>query len=189
VIGIQLRRQPATRHTPQVFAGGEPEKVERVRALLPDALYSDWEGIATQLRTAIERPPEDPVVPDAMAPYAGASLEQKLGLTGSTTVRLIDAPDAFTAKIEAARQTDGPAELVILFVRTPAELDEEQPQAMESVADGGSLWVAWPKGGKGARGELTQLLVRKRCMAAGWVDYKIASIDETWSALRFRRRD
>jgi CheY-like chemotaxis protein len=189
VIGIQLRRQPATRHTPQVFAGGEPDKVERVRALLPDARYSDWEGIATQLRTAIERPPEDPVVPDAMAPYAGASLEQKLGLTGSTTVRLIDAPDAFTAKIEAARQTDGPAELVILFVRTPAELDEELPQAMESVADGGSLWVAWPKGGKGARGEVTQLLVRERCMAAGWVDYKIASIDETWSALRFRRRD
>jgi CheY-like chemotaxis protein len=189
VIGIQLRRQPATRHMPQVFVGGEPDKVERVRALLPDARYSDWEGIATQLRTAIERPPEDPVVPDAMAPYAGASLEQKLGLTGSTTVRLIDAPDAFTAKIEAARQTDGPAELVILFVRTPAELDEEQPQAMESVADGGSLWVAWPKGGKGARGEVTQLLVRERCMAAGWVDYKIASIDETWSALRFRRRD
>jgi CheY-like chemotaxis protein len=189
VIGIQLRRQPATRHTPQVFAGGEPDKVERVRALLPDARYSDWEGIATQLRTAIERPPEDPVVPDAMAPYAGASLEQKLGLTGGTTVRLIGAPDAFAAKIEAARQTDGPAELVILFVRTRAELDEELPQAMESVADGGSLWVAWPTGGKGARGEITQLLVRERCMAAGWVDYKIASIDETWSALRFRRRD
>ena len=189
MIGIQLRRQPATRHTPQVFAGGEPDKVERVRAVLPDARYSDWEGIATQLRTAIERPPEDPVVPDAMAPYAGASLEQKLGLTGSTTVRLIGAPDAFPAKIEAARQTDGPAELVILFVRTPAELDEELPQAMESVADSGSLWVAWPKGGKGARGEVTQLLVRERCMAAGWVDYKIASIDETWSALRFRRRD
>jgi hypothetical protein len=26
-------------------------------------------------------------------------------------------------------------------------------------------------------------------MAAGWVDYKVASLDETWSALRFCRRD
>jgi hypothetical protein len=60
---------------------------------------------------------------------------------------------------------------------------------MESVADRGSLWVAWPKGGKGARGELTQLVVRRQGMAAGWVDYKIASLDETWSALRFRRRN
>jgi CheY-like chemotaxis protein len=188
VIGIQLRRQPATRHTPQVYAGGEPDKVERVRRILPDARYSDWEGIATQLRTAIERPPDDPVVPDAMAPYAGAPLEQKLGLTGSARVRLIGAPDEFAEQIEAARQTDGESELVILFVRNRAELDEELSRAMDSVAEDGSLWIAWPKGGKGDRGEVTQLVVRERGMAAGWVDYKIASFDETWSALRFRKR-
>jgi hypothetical protein len=39
----------------------------------------------------------------------------------------------------------------------------------------------------GAR-DLTQLVVRERGMAAGWVDYKIASLDDTWSALRFGRR-
>jgi hypothetical protein len=189
VIGIQLRRKPATRHTPQVFVGGEPDKVERVRAILPDARFSDWEGVATQLRTAIERPSSDPVVPDAMAPYADASLEQKLGLTGSATVRLIGAPKELTKKLAAARQTDGEAGLVMLFVQTPAELEQELPAAMDSVADGGSLWVAWPKGGKGARGDVTQLLVRERGMAAGWVDYKVASLDETWSALRFCRRD
>jgi CheY-like chemotaxis protein len=189
VIGIQLRRQPATRHTPQVYAGGEPDNVERVRAILPDARYSDWEGIATQLRTALERPPDDPVVPDAMAPYAAASLEQKLGLTGSARVRLIGAPDEFAEQIETARRTDGESELVILFVRNPVELDEQLRGAIESVAEGGSLWIAWPKGGKGARGEVTQLVVRERGMAAGWVDYKIASLDETWSALRFGKRN
>ena len=188
VIGIQLRRQPATRHTPQVYAGGEPDKVERVRAILPDARYADWEGIATQLRTAIERPPDEPVVPDAMAPYAGVSVEEKLGLTGSARLRLIGAPDEFAEQIDTRRQTDGQSELVILFVRETAELDQELPSAMESVAEGGSLWIAWPKGGKGARGEVTQLVVRERGMAAGWVDYKIASLDETWSALRFRKR-
>jgi CheY-like chemotaxis protein len=188
VIGIHLRRQPATRNTPQVFAGGEPEKVDRVRAILHDARFSDWDGIGAILRTAIERPPSDPVVPDAMAPYAAASLEQKLGLTGSARVRLIGAPDEFADQIETARQTDGDAELVILFVRTPSELEAELATAMDSVAEDGSLWVAWPKGGKGARGDVTQLLVRERAMAAGWVDYKIASLDDTWSALRFRRR-
>jgi hypothetical protein len=30
--------------------------------------------------------------------------------------------------------------------------------------------------------------VREQGMAAGWVDYKVASLDETWSALRFRKR-
>jgi hypothetical protein len=189
VIGIQLRRQPATRHTPQVYAGGEPEKVDRVREILPDARFSDWDGMGTILRTAVERPPDDPVVPDAMAPYAGVSVEQKLGLTGSSRVRLLGAPDEFAEQIEAARQTDGQAELVILFVRTTADLDRELPTAMDSVAEGGNLWVAWPKGGKGASGDVTQLVVRERGMAAGWVDYKIASLDDTWSALRFRKRD
>jgi response regulator RpfG family c-di-GMP phosphodiesterase len=188
VIGIQLRRQPATRRTPQVFAGGKPDKVERVRAILHDARFSDWDGIGAILRTAIERPPSEPVVPDAMAPYAGASLEQKLGLTGSSRVRLIGAPEEFARRIEAARQTDGEAELVILFVRAPDELSKELGRAMESVTEDGSLWIAWPKGGKGARGQVTQLLVREQGMAAGWVDYKIVSLDETWSALRFRKR-
>jgi len=123
-----------------------------------------------------------------MAPYAGASLEQKLGLTGDSRVRLIGAPDAFADRIEEARRTDGEAELVILFASTPAELEEQLASAMDSVVDDGSLWIAWPKGGKGARGELTQLAVRKHGMDAGWVDYKIASLDDTWSALRFRKR-
>jgi hypothetical protein len=67
-IGIQLRREAPTRQMPQVFAGGDPGNVERVRAVLPDARYADWGGLATQLRTAIERPPGDPVVPDPITP-------------------------------------------------------------------------------------------------------------------------
>jgi CheY-like chemotaxis protein len=188
VIGIQLRRQPRTRHTPQVFVGGKPDKVERVRAILPDVRYADWDGIATQLRTAIERPPENPVIPDTMAPYAGVPLEQKLGLTGSATVRLLDAPPDFADKIEEARRTDGPADLVIFFARSVGDLEDELSSALDSVAEGGSIWIAWPKGGTGARGELTQLAVRERAMAAGWVDYKVASLDDTWSALRFKYR-
>jgi hypothetical protein len=187
-IGIQLRRQPRTRHTPQVFAGGVPDSVERVRKILSDARYADWQGIATQLRTAIERPPGDPVVPDTMAPYAGVPLEQKLGLAGSATVRLIDAPPEFADTVEEARRTDGPADIVLLFVRTFAELDEKLQSSLDSVAEGGSIWIAWPKGGKRGRGEVTQPAVRERGMAAGWVDYKVASLGEGWSALRFSKR-
>ena len=35
-LGLTLRKWPATRHVPLVFAGGEAAKVARVRALLPD---------------------------------------------------------------------------------------------------------------------------------------------------------
>jgi hypothetical protein len=37
--------------------GGEPADVELVRVSLPDARFSDWDGIGTILRTALERPP------------------------------------------------------------------------------------------------------------------------------------
>jgi hypothetical protein len=188
VLGIALRRQAGTRHVPQVYAGGQAEKVERVRGILTDAHYADWGGLATQVRAAIERPPADPVVPDAMAPYGGRTLEQKLGLTGCATFRLIDPPAGFAKQVETARNTDGPAELVMLFVRTPAELQAELQPALDAVTDGGTIWIAWPKGGKTAKGDLTEPVVRERGMAAGWVDFKVASIDETWSGLRFKQR-
>jgi hypothetical protein len=187
-MGIALRRQAGTRHVPQVFAGGAPEKVERVRGILSDARYSDWDGLATQVRTAIERPPEDPVVPETTAPYAGRTLEEKLGLKGDSNIRLIGAPDGFSEKLAAARQTDGPAELVMLFARTPEELEAELPAALRAVTEGGSIWVAWPKGGKTAKGDLTEPVVREHGLGLGWVDFKVASIDDTWSGLRFKAR-
>jgi hypothetical protein len=43
-----------------VFAAAEPDDLDGLRAALPDARYSDWEGVATLVRTAIERPPDEP---------------------------------------------------------------------------------------------------------------------------------
>ena len=51
------------RDLPRVFLGGGPEHVDRIRQVLPDARFSDWDGIGTILRTAIERPPDEPVAP------------------------------------------------------------------------------------------------------------------------------
>jgi hypothetical protein len=56
-IAIELR------DLPRVFIDTRPEEIERVREVLPDARFSDWEGIGTILRTAVERPPDDPVAP------------------------------------------------------------------------------------------------------------------------------
>ena len=47
------------------------------------------------------------------------------------------------------------------------------------------LWVIWPKKASGMQTDLSQVIVRRIGMDAGLVDYKIASIDETWSGLRF----
>ena len=46
-VGAALRAAKATRFIPLVFVGGEPEKVARVQALLPDATYTTWEDVGS----------------------------------------------------------------------------------------------------------------------------------------------
>ena len=47
---------------------------------------------------------------------------------------------------------------------------------------------AWPKKSSGVTSDLTQPLVRAYGLARGLVDYKVASMDRTWTGLRFARR-
>ena len=71
-VGAALRATKATRFIPLVFVGGEPEKVARVRELLPDAVYSSWDEIGLALQVAITQPPANPVAPaSSMDAYAG----------------------------------------------------------------------------------------------------------------------
>ena len=44
-VALFLRKTKSTRHIPIVFVEGDTEKVERIRKLLPDAVYSTWRAI------------------------------------------------------------------------------------------------------------------------------------------------
>src|SRR3970040_2450082 len=65
-VGLAVRQSKATRHTPLVFVGGEPEKVARVKSLLPDATFTVWNKIRSALKQAIAHPPANPVRPDSL---------------------------------------------------------------------------------------------------------------------------
>ena len=96
-VGVTLRRAKTSRHVPLVFAGGAPEKVARVRELLPDAVFASWDGVDAALAAALASPPSDPVVPDSnLAGYASTPLPQKLGIKEGTVVCLSGAPGGFS---------------------------------------------------------------------------------------------
>ncbi|MGH7455755.1 MAG: hypothetical protein ACRENG_30650, partial [bacterium] len=42
---LAIRHDKTTRHIPIVFVDGEPEKVERVKEKIPDAVYTTWSHI------------------------------------------------------------------------------------------------------------------------------------------------
>jgi hypothetical protein len=59
---------------------------------------------------------------------------------------------------------------------------------MAAMLEGGPIWIAWPKKASGVMTDLSQQVVREVGLGAGLVDYKVCSIDETWSGLLFTRR-
>ncbi len=194
-VGIELRRQKATRLVPIVFAGGVPEKVERIRTLLPDATFCDWEAIAGAVQDALAAPPLNPVVPSTMDIYASASLAKKLGIRKGASVALLEAPNGFEAKleplpeaVEVRRGARGRANLVLLFAPSMSELRKRFPAAARLLEGGGSVWLAWPKKASGIATDLGETTVRSFGLAQGFVDYKVCAIDETWSGLLFTRR-
>ena len=143
----------------------------------------------------MNKPPTHPVVPNTMAAYSGTKLPKKLGIRAGSVVALLGSPARFEKTlgklpedVTLRRQARGTADLVMLFAKSRADLDRRLGTATRTMADRGSLWIAWPKKASGVASDLNQQLVRKTGLAAGLVDFKICAIDETWSGLRFARR-
>lgn len=195
-LAVLLRQREATRRVPIVFVGGEPEKVERTRQVIPDAVYTSWDEIEADLEAAIAAPPADPAVPDsAFAGYSGTPLVKKLGIKPGTSVALVDAPEDFESTLgplpdSASLGGVGPDEgdLVIWFTMSLRDLEGGVGDMATSLGPKASMWIAWPKKASGVETDVTQSDVRELGLAAGLVDYKICAIDKTWSGLLFTRR-
>jgi hypothetical protein len=134
-----------------------------------------------------------------MDAYAGTPLLRKLGVGPGTRVLLFDAPLGFEAALAPlpdrasvsrapAGAIAGTARVAILFARSVADLEAAFARAAASLDDKGTLWVAWPKRTSGVATDLSEAGVRSFGLGRGLVDFKVASIDQTWSGLRFARR-
>ena len=194
-VGMAVRESKSTRHLPLVFVGGDPEKVERIKKQLPDAVFTPWSRIKSSLKRAIAHPPADPIVPaSSLAGYSGTPLPKKLGIKAGSIVTLVNAPQDFEKTLGALpegvtlrRQARGRCDLAIWFPKSAKDL-RTRVERMGKLADKDGLWIAWPKQASGISSDLTQTVVRKTGLASGLVDYKVCAINETWSGLKFARR-
>lgn len=198
-LALTLRKFKSTRHMPLVFVEGEQEKVKPIKRFLPDVVHTTYGQIRDVLKHAIANPPEDPVVPrSAFDGYSGAPLPKKLGIKADSAVYLIDAPRDFEKtlgrlpeSVSICRMTEDTEKdrcsLIIWFVKSQKELENRMHKIRERIGKGG-IWIAWPKKESGISSDLSQTVVRKVGLASGLVDFKICSIDKTWSGLRFSLR-
>ena len=129
----------------------------------------------------------------ANAGYSGKPLVAKLGIRPGYRLALVLAPSGFRLEglpdgVRALGQSARDLDIVMLFVRSRAELARGFERETARLADGGMLWVAWPKKSSGVKTDLTEDAVREVVLPAGWVDVKVCAVDETWSGLKIVRR-
>jgi len=92
-LAVYLRGTKSTRHIPIIFVDGEPEKVQKIRDLIPDAEYTTLAKVAALVKRAIAKPPAAPVVPPQMMERsASRTTAQKMGIAANSRVALIDPP-------------------------------------------------------------------------------------------------
>jgi hypothetical protein len=194
-VALGLRKYKATRNVPLVFVGGEAKKVARIQELLPDAVYTIWDDVGRSLEQAIAHPPAEPVVPESVfAAYARTLLPKKLGIKANSVVALVGAPEPFEETLgelpEGAslqREVGERCDLTLWFVTEREDL-EARIEEMGTWAEGGGLWILWPKKSSGVVSDLSQTVVREIGLASGLVDFKVCAVDATWSGLRFTHR-
>jgi hypothetical protein len=119
------------------------------------------------------------------------TLPQKLQMKPNTKALVLNAPEGWSMPVlpdgvNVFTSASEPAyDFVLLFCTHQADIDTHALKAISHVKPEGGLWFAYPKAGK-----LNTNINRDRGWAAvtqaGWDGVRQVSIDDTWSALRFR---
>lgn len=194
-VALGIRAWKATRLVPLLFVGGEPEKVARVKKLLPDATFTTWNKIRSSLKQAIAHPPANPIRPDSLlAGYSGTPLPKKLGIKPNSVVALEGPPGNFYKTlgelpegVELLEEANQASDITLWFLRSREEL-QNGIKRMAARAGAGRLWMIWPKQSSGVETDLRENDLRAIGLAAGLVDFKVCAVDATWSGLAFTQR-
>ena len=194
-IALNFRITRSTRYVPLLFVGGDKQKIARIRQLLPDAIYTNWDSVRNDLGDALQSPPEDLVIPDSiMAGYSGTPLPKKLGIKSGTVIGLVNAPQGFEDtlgdlpdRVTLIHEVSQESDVILWFIRSLVEYKKNVAEYGANSGEG-RLWILWPKKTSGIDSDLSQAIVRQVGLESGLVDYKIAKINQIWSGLCFTKR-
>jgi hypothetical protein len=114
-----------------------------------------------------------------------SSVAQKLRISPGTAVRLIHAPDRHRP-LMGDLVDGGRADVVLLYSRSQEQLERDAAAAIDAVRDGGILWVCYPKKSAGTPSDMSREICRRLMVQRGWDAVSQISIDEIWSAMRFK---
>jgi hypothetical protein len=128
------------------------------------------------------------------AGYSDTPLTKKLGIAPGSVVALVGAPADFDQVLgqlppgaSLRKSGRGRRDLTLAFVGGVHDIERRWNRlALDQAVD--DVWLVWAKKASPLHAGVTEDLIREAGLERGFVDFKVAAIDETWSGLRFKRR-
>jgi hypothetical protein len=124
------------------------------------------------------------------------SLVKKLFIKRGYRVIVVNAPEHFALpqselpeEVEVCHELTGDFDFVLLFAHSQDELSAFVPKVLPHMKDGTTFWVAYPKKSSKIKSDISRDHGWDVLHAAGYQGVSLISIDETWSAMRFRKTE
>ncbi len=124
---------------------------------------------------------------------AKTPLINKLRMQPGQRVLILNAPPGYVdvlgdlpEGVRLAEEPSGIFDVVHLFVKNVAELERLGPQAVGAVKHDGLLWISYPKRSSKVETDISRDVGWEAIAAAGLRPVTQVSVDDVWSALRFR---
>lgn len=127
-----------------------------------------------------------------MAGYSGAPLTMKLGIKAGAVIFMIGAPREYRDWLMplpidvkfVLKAQNGGCDLVLVFLKSLAELERNLPRARAAMKPDGAIWVSWYKKSAKIPTDVTEDEVRKRALKTDLVDVKVCAVTDVWSGLK-----
>lgn len=129
------------------------------------------------------------------------TLWDTLGLRPGGTLALVGTPDAFVvpelpAGARLLDRASEPLDVTVFFTSREATLRGRMPLLAPWVAEGGSLWISWPREGTGRETDLSAEVIALvgaeyglRLAATNPIGARFAvQLDDNWDAARLERQ-
>ena len=124
---------------------------------------------------------------------ADTTLTRKLQIKPGKRLLLLNEPAGYRDRleplpdgVELLSTASGPVDVVHLFTKDSVELAHYAPAALAAVAPDTVFWVSYPKKSSGVVSDLTRDEGWAPLGEAGYRPVTQISIDDTWSAVRWR---
>ena len=121
------------------------------------------------------------------------STAKKLFIKGDHTVLLINAPKNYQALFgelppgaKLVTKASAPVDAIYFFAGSRNDLEMHLSQLKRKLKPDGLLWIMYHKGTSKVKTDINRDTLHVYARSSGWDGVMLISIDEDWSAMRFK---